>query len=219
MAVVAPAWAGSVGVFDGHLLLENGARFDGSPTLDLGNHDLIITARPGDRAAVLVWVINHVRNALRNGTGIGGSGVGGLRGLAVTLNEDDGGNPLFRFFDGHEVDRNTILVKRTWVGDANLDGVINADDYFNIDSGYISRNRGYRRGDFNYDGVINADDYFLIDSAFLGQNQRLADGAPILAAAYPDSQAGAPAPVPPAVWGGIALLVGLAAGRFVRRSR
>jgi len=55
-------------------------------------------------------------------------------------------------------------------GDFHYDGVINADDYFQIDSGFISQKKGWYNGDFNYDGVVNADDYFLIDSAFIGQS-------------------------------------------------
>src|SRR5207249_4032783 len=58
------------------------------------------------------------------------------------------------------------LVMYTWGGDANLDGTLNGDDYFRIDS-HINQNGsafGYSNGDFNYDGAINGDDYFIIDS-------------------------------------------------------
>ena len=58
----------------------------------------------------------------------------------------------------------------------NLDGVVNADDYFLIDTGFIGGGRRYQDGDLNYDGVVNADDYFLIDSAFIGQSGPLAGG-------------------------------------------
>ena len=51
----------------------------------------------------------------------------------------------------------------TYCGDANLDGLINGDDYFRIDNGFFAHLSGFSNGDFNYDGVINADDYFLID--------------------------------------------------------
>jgi hypothetical protein len=74
-----------------------------------------------------------------------------------------------------------VLVKYTWDGDANLDGVVNADDYFQIDSGYITQAKGYQNGDFNYDDIINADDYFLIDSAYIGQSGSLAASKPELA--------------------------------------
>ena len=38
----------------------------------------------------------------------------------------------------------------------------------------IAHRKNCYNGDFNYDGVVNADDYFLIDSAFLGQTGPLA---------------------------------------------
>jgi len=75
-------------------------------------------------------------------------------------------------------DGGEVVVKYTWDGDANLDGVVNAADYFMIDSNFIPQAKGYQNGDFNYDGVINADDYFLIDSAFLGQTGQLATKPP-----------------------------------------
>ncbi|MCY2952930.1 MAG: hypothetical protein NTU53_13280 [Planctomycetota bacterium] len=42
----------------------------------------------------------------------------------------------------------------------------------------IDHRKGYYNGDFNYDGVVNADDYFLIDSAFIGQSEPLAASKP-----------------------------------------
>ena len=74
-------------------------------------------------------------------------------------------------------------MKYTWNGDANLDGVVNADDYFLVDGGFLTQAGGYRNGDLNYDGVVNADDNFLIDLAFLGQTGRLASDGPANAAA------------------------------------
>jgi hypothetical protein len=53
----------------------------------------------------------------------------------------------------------------TWGGDANLDGTLNGDDYFQIDD-HVNQSGafGYQNGDFNYDGLINGDDYFIIDN-------------------------------------------------------
>jgi hypothetical protein len=78
-------------------------------------------------------------------------------------------------WSGVTVDGTTVLVKYTYAGDANLDGVINADDYANIDfyANSPGAPAGYLFGDFNYDGFINADDYALID--FNNNNQ----GAPL----------------------------------------
>jgi hypothetical protein len=52
------------------------------------------------------------------------------------------------------------------VGDANMDGVINAEDYTAIDNGFNMHLTGWSNGDFNGDGVVNGDDYTLIDNAF-----------------------------------------------------
>jgi hypothetical protein len=104
-----------------------------------------------------------------------------------------------------------LLIRNTYNGDANLDGLVNADDYFRIDSNFLAPppEPTYAHGDFNYDGTINADDYFLIDSAFLAQGTPLAgsgDSPPLMSAAA--------VPEPSALF----LLV-IAAGSSTRRSR
>jgi autotransporter-associated beta strand protein len=59
----------------------------------------------------------------------------------------------------------SILIRSTYSGDGNLDGVVNADDYALIDLNSTQAGAsGFSKGDFNYDGRINADDYALIDS-------------------------------------------------------
>src|SRR5439155_9450702 len=69
-------------------------------------------------------------------------------------------------FGGQSVASGDQLVMYTWGGDANLDGTLNGDDYFQIDSHFNQDGTifGYYNGDFNYDGSINGDDYFIIDS-------------------------------------------------------
>ncbi len=68
-------------------------------------------------------------------------------------------------FAGQTVDATSVLVKFTFAGDADLNGRIDADDYFRIDSNYNKTgNPAYARGDFNFDGRVDGDDYFLIDS-------------------------------------------------------
>ncbi|MCY2952434.1 MAG: hypothetical protein NTU53_10705 [Planctomycetota bacterium] len=98
-----------------------------------------------------------------------------MTGLGAIVNDKgDGQAVLYEKFAGEVVGIGSILVKYTWNGDANLDGVVNADDYFLADSGYVTQKGGWHNGDFNYDGVVNADDYFMIDSAFIGQTGVLA---------------------------------------------
>ncbi|HZZ45044.1 MAG TPA: dockerin type I domain-containing protein [Tepidisphaeraceae bacterium] len=55
------------------------------------------------------------------------------------------------------------------IGDANLDGKINADDYALLDRSFAKHlaDPHWTDGDFNYDGIINSQDYLLLDHAFL----------------------------------------------------
>src|SRR5205814_9771449 len=85
-----------------------------------------------------------------------------LTGLA-TMSAAEAGKTTF---GGVSVSAGDQLVMYTWGGDANLDGLLNGDDYFRIDS-HVNQSGsvfGYHNGDFNYDGAINGDDYFIIDS-------------------------------------------------------
>src|SRR5205823_5591177 len=66
-------------------------------------------------------------------------------------------------WDGQTVDSNSVLVKYTYGGDANLDGKINVDDYGRIDFNSSLAVAGWFNGDFNYDDKINVDDYGIID--------------------------------------------------------
>ncbi len=76
-------------------------------------------------------------------------------------------------FDGQTVASSDVLVKYTYFGDANLDGVVNGSDYTLIDNGFNSHLIGWLNGDFNYDGVVNGDDYTVIDDAFNTQGPAL----------------------------------------------
>ncbi len=61
------------------------------------------------------------------------------------------------------VQPNTIIVKFTYAGDTNGDGIINLDDYQAVDTHLGQTNSAYRNGDTNFDGVVNLDDYQVID--------------------------------------------------------
>ncbi|MCY2953538.1 MAG: hypothetical protein NTU53_16405 [Planctomycetota bacterium] len=164
----------------GTVLRIGGLRVASDATLDLVDHTLVIASADLDAISALVKSGRNQGNW--QGPGLQSSAAannpGKFTGLAVLLNDKGNGAPFYKTFAGEAVDANCILVKYTWKGDANLDGVVNADDYFQIDSGYITQAKGYQNGDFNYDGVINADDYFLIDSAFIGQSGPLAASKP-----------------------------------------
>src|SRR5262249_47678036 len=152
----------------------NSLAFSGGGSLDLTDNDLIIKATAATRSAVLASATASLASALNlghwNGPGIRSSIAGAdtkhLTGVGILLNDNGQGAPLVSTFDGQSVNVNSILVKYTYYGDANLDGVVNGADYALIDNGFNMGLHGWGAGDFNYDGVINAGDYALIDNAF-----------------------------------------------------
>ena len=72
-------------------------------------------------------------------------------------------------FGTETVDGSSILVKYTYTADADLNGELNGDDYFAIDSSILQSGTifGQTVGDFDLNGEINGDDYFLLDSIIL----------------------------------------------------
>jgi hypothetical protein len=60
----------------------------------------------------------------------------------------------------------SVLTRLTYLGDANLDGIVNADDYALLDRGYAAGGAFWWQGDFNYDGAIDENDYLLIDTTY-----------------------------------------------------
>jgi autotransporter-associated beta strand protein len=67
-------------------------------------------------------------------------------------------------FAGQPVDDTTVLAKYTYVGDANLDGQVDALDYERIDLAIGNTGvLGTAQGDLNYDGNVDALDYEQVD--------------------------------------------------------
>jgi hypothetical protein len=215
--------SGRINIGSGSALAIKGA-LTNTGTIDVSG-SLLVQATAGTSAGVLADITNQIKNArnttpnLWQGTGITSSAAAAdarqLTGLAVILNQqtDAAGHtsPIFTQFAGQTVDQNSILVKYTWNGDANLDGRITFDDYYQANLGFLSNGKltGYRWGDFNYDGKVNFDDYYMMNQSFLKQgNVTLSTPALAMEAAM----AAVPEP------GALGALL-LAAGMLLRRRR
>jgi hypothetical protein len=151
---------------------------DTSSYLNLMSNDAIFLG--GSLSAVTASLATGYNSGGWNGDGIRSStaaGTSGLTSLGVELNNNGSGGVLDSTFDGQTVTNTAVLVKYTYAGDANLDGVVNGSDYTLIDNGYNAGLTGWRNGDFNYSGSINGNDYLLIDNAYNMQGSPLAEPA------------------------------------------
>ena len=108
-----------------------------------------------------------------------------VTGVGAIQNSDSHGNVLYgpggdvgTSFDGVTgLTTTDVLVKYTYFGDTDLNGVVNANDYLQIDNAFnynaahpSTPLTGWYNGDFNYDGKINGDDYTLMDNAYNSQS-------------------------------------------------
>jgi hypothetical protein len=180
---------GSGGKFNwtgGNLQLTGGGSTFGGPLTIPATGQLIVDGMvdlPGGNLAT-TW--NQIQQGYNAGTWQGSGGITSaaaaadashITALAViqnSTNQSASGPVLYTSLDGYPfMTAGDVLLKRTYYGDANLDGRVASSDYTLIDNGYLLHLTGWYNGDFNYDGVINGSDYTLIDNAFNQQGAQL----------------------------------------------
>jgi hypothetical protein len=158
--------------------------------LDLADNDLVVNYAAGAPSplgdfdgtsyngiqGMIAQAYNH--NAW-DGRGLRSSMTDARDGL-TTLAPAEAAGTLFlgatqtALWNGVTVDGTTVLVKYTYAGDANLDGVIDGGDYGVIDNFVqVPGASAYFNGDFNYDGVIDGGDYGIIDNNIQAQGAQL----------------------------------------------
>lgn len=146
--------------------------------LDIADNSLIFQSTSTAKVADFATLAGLIKTARNNGdwlgAGLGSSVAAGdaakIHGIAILLNDNGKGLPVQRTFMGQIVDANTVLIRGTFNGDMDLNGLVDADDYFRIDLGFSTRGKTYYDGDLDFSGLVDADDYFHIDRAFIGQN-------------------------------------------------
>lgn len=166
--------------------------------LDLTNNDLIIkdAADSVDQIRALVKRWNDNRAAK---SGLGSSVANAYQTLAVFPNRfyyvDGSLQQYFIDYDGFTnssttLEQNDVIVKFTWVGDVDLDGVVDGADgkiiletIFNNGTYMDPQNSGWFTGDIDYSGIVDFADYALWDAAriasggaSLGNGQDLGGG-------------------------------------------
>ena len=177
------------------LVLTDSIQILGTGQLDLADNAMILRSNFVDRADDRELVAGYIKSGLNaegefwTGPGITSSTAatvaqnGPLTAVGVIVNDfaTVPGLPsgaIYDVFEGESVGRDDILVKYTWFGDADLNGVVDGTDYFLIDNAFSSHavNGGWLNGDFDYSGVVDGTDYFLIDNAFGAQGAPLSAG-------------------------------------------
>jgi autotransporter-associated beta strand protein len=186
----------------------------GNGTLDIGNNHIIIDYTTGHDpiASIQQWI----KNGFNNGDVAGASPEiistdiatdDSSSGLSYAIGYADGADGLIAGLPSGEIE-----IMYTLLGDANLDGTVNAEDYTPFSHNIGQTGMSWDDGDFNYDGTVNAEDYTPF-SHNIGQFASLAASAGPLEPANNLSLANVPEPAT----FGLVVLAGV--GALGRRSR
>ena len=123
------------------VLVTAGLAMPAGSTLDLGGNDMIVQG--GSLTAITNAVAGGYQNGNWTGTGITSSLAAGdgshLTALGVIQNAA-GSTPVYSSFDHQPATVSDVLVRYTYVGDANLDGTVDGSDYSLIDNGFATPN-------------------------------------------------------------------------------
>ena len=158
---------------------------------DLTNEGLVL--RDGATAGRYAVYNGYITTGLYNGPGgyWDGPGInsttaaaGSITAIGILNNADAG----YTNFLGVAVVSSDILIRYTYFGDIDLNGVVDAVDYSLINSGFGTSGGGWLSGDLDYNGTVDAVDYSLINPSF---------GAPALPGVVGFSAGGGKASVVP----------------------
>jgi autotransporter-associated beta strand protein len=151
----------------------------GGGRLDIGNNLITIDygSGPDPIASIEQWIKN------------GFYGLGGPEIISSDITTDDAASGLsygIGYADGADgvvagLPSGEIEIMYTLLGDANLDGTVNAEDFTLFSEHLGQSGMMWDDGDFNYDGTVNSEDFTLF-SHNLGQSASLAATAGLLEA-------------------------------------
>jgi fibronectin-binding autotransporter adhesin len=150
----------------------------GNGTLDIGNNHIIIDYTTGHDpiSTIQQWIANGFNNddLAGNGPEIISSDIAtddSSSGLSYGIGYADGADELIAGLPSGEIE-----IVYTLLGDANLDGTVNAEDYTPFSHNIGQSGMSWDDGDFNYDGTVNSEDYTPF-SHNIGQSASLAASA------------------------------------------
>jgi len=132
-------------------------------TLDITDSILLLNYGNGSTPLAVVQA------AVAYGAGV--SGASGAYGsiMSSTANAGKAGKYTVGYADSTEVTSipsGNVELMYTLSGDANLDGVVNFNDYSTLQNNYDKSGTDWSQGDFNHDGVVNFNDFSMLQNNY-----------------------------------------------------
>jgi subtilase family serine protease len=135
----------------------------GAGVLDVNNNHIIIDYSTSDPISTIAGYIKSGYNGGHwNGLGIMSTAAQTTtNGLLYGLGYADGKDGVVSGLSSGQIE-----VKYTLLGDANLDGFVNGEDFTILASNFNQSVTSWDQGDFNYDGTVNGEDFTLLAANF-----------------------------------------------------
>jgi autotransporter-associated beta strand protein len=96
--------------------------------------------------------------------------------VGYALNSDFGELAWGTWF-GRTANPDSVLIRFTYAGDADLSGEVTTDDFDNWKQGYITHGSGWLRGDLDYSGDVTTDDFDLWKQVYVKHYAPMGDGS------------------------------------------
>jgi autotransporter-associated beta strand protein len=140
----------------------------GNGILDVNNNHIIINYSSGTDpiSAIAGYLASGYNGGAWNGVGIDSSAAAANFGYA--LGYADGADGVVAGLSTGQIE-----IAYTIQGDANLDGIVDGDDFTIVTSNLGKAVAGWDKGDFNYDGFVGGDDF----TTLVNNLGKLANGA------------------------------------------
>ncbi len=144
--------------------------------LDIANNHLIINYTSSTEATADATVRGYLISGRGTGTWNGTTGIisTGSSGTGVapgySIGYADGADKIVTGLSSGQIE-----IKYTLLGDANLDGLVNGDDFTILVGNLGKVVTRWDQGDFNYDGLVTGDDFTLL----VGNLGKTATGADV----------------------------------------
>jgi autotransporter-associated beta strand protein len=133
----------------------------GDGTLDIGNNRILIDygSGPDPIASIKQWIANGFAD---------GETVGAQPAIISSDIATDSSTSTFSYGIGYADGADGVIaglpsgeieIMFTLLGDANLDGTVNSEDFTPFSNNLNGSGRSWDQGDFNYDGTVNTEDF------------------------------------------------------------
>ena len=127
-----------------------------SGTIDIQTNAMLINYGASDPFSTIAgYIMSGYNNGHWNGPGIiSTTAQSPTNGLQYGIGYADGADGIVSGLSSGQIE-----VKYTLLGDANLDGLVNAADFTILAANFNQPVTSWDQGDFNYDGLVNAADF------------------------------------------------------------